>query len=177
MSSIYPITSLRRYSWRDNTIDKLQMFKRWQCHSIWVRAGAESNEHVFVDSSSTPDLWPFWQQPWWNSWYARDTLWVLQPQELTRRWCSSFVLPGALLSLFSIWLPRKQNKKSGFSCCSQSNSVKFLRIQISFPLPLPSKAIRRSTKIYMREREPLEKLLSILEQIAYHLDEKKPGHK
>lgn len=102
MSSIYPITSLWRFSRRDNTIDKLQMFKRWQCHSIWVRAGAESNEHVVVDSSSTPDLWPFWQQPWWNSWYARDSLWVLQPQELTRRWCSSSVLPGALLSLFFI---------------------------------------------------------------------------
>lgn len=30
----------------------------------------------------------------------------------------------------------------------------------------------------MRDREePLEKLLSILEQIAYNLDEKKPGHK
>jgi hypothetical protein len=87
--------------------------------------------------------------------------------------CASRCTPFIVFHLIA----KETEQEKWFSCCSQSNSVKFLRIQISFPLPLPSKAIRRSTKIYMREREPLEKLLSILEQIAYHLDEKKPGHK
>ena len=74
----------------------MQMCKRWQCHSIWVRGGAESNENVIITPSSTPHLWPIRQQSWWNSRHARDTLWFLQPQEITREWFSSSVLPGTL---------------------------------------------------------------------------------
>lgn len=79
----------------------MQMCRWRKRHSVRVWAGAESNENGLTDSPSSPRIRSVRQQPWWNRRHERDPVWVLQPQELTRRWCSSLVLPGKNFQMHS----------------------------------------------------------------------------
>ena len=76
----------------------LQMHEWWECHIISVRGSAKINGNVITGSSSSSDLWFVWQQSRWHGWHARDNRGLLLSQIFTRRWCTSPLFPGILIS-------------------------------------------------------------------------------